>query len=56
VRRAVRQPSPPRTRLTRARVDRSAARSHLIEAFYVAEAKAQLGRQAGTPNDPRSTR
>jgi hypothetical protein len=37
-------------------VDPSIARSHWIEAFYVAEAKAQLGRQAGTQRPEGSTR
>jgi len=45
VREAVRHPAPPRTRPTRVAVDRTAARSRWIEAFYIAEAKAQLDHQ-----------
>jgi hypothetical protein len=56
VREATRHSAPPRTRPARVRLDSSAARSHWIEAFYVAEAKAQLGRQAGTRRPERSTR
>ena len=45
MREAVRHPAPPRTRPTRVAVDRTAARSRWIEAFYIAEAKAQLDHQ-----------
>lgn len=37
--------APPRTRPTRVAVHPSAARSRWIEAFYIAEAKAQLDHQ-----------
>ncbi|HEX5910444.1 MAG TPA: hypothetical protein VFY44_08115 [Thermoleophilaceae bacterium] len=46
MREAVRHPAPPRTRPTRVAVDRTAARSRWIEAFYIAEAKAQLDHQS----------
>ena len=46
MREAIRHPAPQRTRPTRVAVDPSAARSRWIEAFYIAEAKAQLEHQA----------
>ncbi|HYI37422.1 MAG TPA: hypothetical protein VEX39_12485 [Thermoleophilaceae bacterium] len=54
MREAVRHPAPPRTRPTRVAVDPTAARSRWIEAFYIAEAKAQLDHQA--PRNRRSAR
>jgi hypothetical protein len=56
VREAVRNPAPSRIRPIRVAVDPSVARSHLIEAFYIAEAKAQLGRQASATSNQRRTR
>jgi hypothetical protein len=56
VREAVRHPAPARVRPIRVAVDPSVARSHWIEAFYIAEAKAQLGRQGTATRDQRRTR
>ena len=56
MRESVRHPAPARIRPTRVAVDPSTARSRWIEAFYVAEAKAQLGRQATATHNPRRTR
>lgn len=55
MREAVRHPAPARRRPTRVAVD-PAARSRWIEAFYVAEAKAELGRQTAATANHRRTR
>jgi len=54
MREAVITPTPTRRRATRVAVD-PASRARWIEAFYVAEAKAQLGRQSSTTHSPRRT-
>lgn len=56
MREAVVTPAPARRRATRVAVDPAASRARWIEAFYVAEAKAQLAAQTSAFDNRRSTR